>query len=132
MDFQTGVRSRLLANGDVAAIVGTRIDWVERPQNSALPAISLQTISDPRPLHLKGMDRARSTRVQCDCWAETYAAALALARAAIAALSSPATISGKKFGHAQVDAQRDLGETVGDGSFIHRQSVDFIIWHVGD
>lgn len=132
MDFQTGVRARLLADATVAAIIGARVDWVERPQKSALPAISLQTISDPRPLHLKGMDGARSTRVQCDCWAATYAAALALARAVIAALSPPATISGKKFGHAQVDSQRDLGEALADGSFVHRQSVDFLVWHVGD
>lgn len=132
MDFQSGVRARLLTNNTVSGIVGTRVDWMTRPQKAALPAISLQTISDPRTGHLKGFDGARATRVQCDCWAATYAAALALARAAIAALQPPATISGKKFGNAQVDAQRDLGEAVADGSFIHRQSIDFIIWHVGD
>lgn len=132
MDFQSGVRARLLADSTVSGIVGTRIDWVNRPQKAALPAISLQTVSDPRSEHLKGFDGARETRVQCDCWAATYSAALALARAAIAALKSPATISGKKFGNARVDAQRDLGENVADGNFIHRQSVDFIIWHVGD
>lgn len=132
MDFQTGVRARLLANSTVSAIVGTRVDWMARPQNAALPAISLQTVSDSRPDHLKGFDGARETRVQCDCWAATYAAALALARAVIAALQPPTTITGKRFGNARVDAQRDLGENIADGSFIHRQSVDFIIWHVGD
>lgn len=132
MDFQSGVRARLLANNTVSGIVGARVDWMTRPQKAALPAISLQTISDARPDHLKGFDGARETRVQCDCWAATYAAALALARAAIATLQPPKTISGKKFGNARVDAQRDLGENIADGSFIHRQSVDFIIWHVGD
>ena len=127
MDFQAGLRSRLLA-----ANAAPRVDWMTRPQNSALPAITLQVISDPRETILKGFVGARATRVQCDCWATTYAAALVIARAAIAALKDPVTVSGKKFGNAQVDSQRDLGESVADGSFIHRQSVDFIIWHVGD
>lgn len=139
MDFQAGVRARLLADSTVSGIVGTRIDWMTRPQKSALPSISLQTISDSRPDHLKGFDGSRATRVQCDCWAATvdggpsgYSTAMALARAVIAALQQPATISGKKFGNARVDAQRDLGEKIADSSFIYRQSVDFIIWHVGD
>lgn len=132
MDFQGGIRARLLAAAPVAAIVGTRVDWMTRPQKSALPAVTLQTASDARPEHLKGPDGARSTRVQIDCWAATYSAALTLARAIIAALQEPATISGKKFGNARVDSQRDLGETVSDGSFVHRQSMDLIIWHVGD
>lgn len=127
-DFQAGVRSRLIV---AATAAGSRIYWVERPQTSALSAVTLQIISDGRPQHLKGLDGARGTRVQVDCWASTYAAALALARACIAALQPPATVSGKRFGNAQVDGQRDLGEDV-NGTFVHRQSIDLIIWHVGD
>lgn len=132
MDFRQGLRARLVANSGVAAIVVNRVYWMDRPQNSTLSAISLQVISDPRPSHLKGPDGARSTRVQCDCWSATYQGAVALAKAAITALEGPATISGKTFGSTLVDAQRDLGETSAGGAFIHRQSVDFIIWHVGD
>lgn len=132
MDFQGGIRARLLAAAPVAAIVGTRVDWMTRPQKSALPAITLQTVSDSRPEHLKGADGARATRVQVDCWTATYAAGLTLARAVIAALQEPVTISGKRFGNARVDGQRDLGENLADNSFIHRQSVDLVIWHVGD
>ncbi|MGK2908746.1 MAG: DUF3168 domain-containing protein [Sphingobium sp.] len=132
MDFHSGLRARLRTDTTVAAIVGTRVDWMVRPEKDALPSVTLQTVSDPRPQHLKGMDGARPTRVQIDCWAATYVAALDLARAVIAVLSVPATISGKRFGNAQVEGQRDLGETVSDGSFIHRQSVDFVIWHIGD
>lgn len=132
MDFRHGIRTRLANNIGVAAIVASRIYWVDRPQNSNLSAISLQVISDPRPSHLKGPDGARATRVQCDCWGATYQGAVALAEAAIAALEGPADVAGKKFGSTLVDAQRELGETIASGTFIHRQSVDFIIWHVGD
>lgn len=131
MDMQGGLRARLLASTEVTAAVGSRVYWVQRPQGSLPPAVTLQTVSDPRPEHLKGPDGARETRVQMDCWATTYAAALSLARTCIAALSGPATINGKRFGNTRVDGQRDLGEDV-NGTFLHRQSVDLLIWHVGD
>ena len=130
-DMQAGIRSRLLADATVAAAVGTRVSWVDRPQTSALPAIVLQTISDPRPAHLQGYDGARMTRVQMDVFASSYGSALTIARAAIAALKDPATVSGKKFGGSFVDGQRDLAEDVG-GTLVHRQSVDLLVWHAGD
>jgi hypothetical protein len=131
MNFKEGVTARLLQAAPVIALAGDRINWVVRPQLSALPALTLQIIGDPRPQHLKGFDGARGTRLQIDAWAETSAAAGALASAAIAALAEPLTISGKQFGGAQVDGPRDLGQQVG-GSFVHRQSADLIIRHVGD
>jgi len=131
MNFQTGVRARLLANATVAAGVSTRIFWGERPQGTTLPAIVLQTISDPRPAHLTDYDGARSTLVQMDVYATTYAAALTIAQAAIEVLKVPATISGKTFGPAFVDSQRDTVETSGTVN-LHRQSVDFNIWHKGN
>jgi hypothetical protein len=130
-DLQSGIRTRLLADATVATAVGTRVTWVDRPQASALPAIVLQTISDPRPAHMKDYDGARMTRVQMDIFASKYSTALSLARAAIAALKDPATVSGKKFGGTFVDGQRDLSEDVG-GTLVHRQSVDLLVWHAGD
>lgn len=131
MDMQQGLRARLLAAAPVTGAVGQRIYWVSRPQLSALPAITLQVIADPRVAHLKGRDGARSTRVQMDVWAGSYAAAVSIARAAIGALAEPATIGGKRFGQSTATDQRDLGEDV-NGNFVHRQSVDFLVWHVGD
>ncbi len=131
MDFQTGVRARLIADATLAGLVSTRIDWGQRPQNAAFPSIVLQTISDPRPVHLKDYENARSTLVQMDVYATTYAAALSIARAAIAVLKVPATLSGKVFGPAFVDSQRDTVEPSGTTN-IHRQSIDFSIRHVGD
>ena len=131
MDMQAALRSRLLANATVAAAVSTRIDWGQRPQGSPYPAIVLQTISDPRPVHLKDYEATRSTLVQLDVYATTYAAALSIARAAIAVLKVPATVSGKVFGPSFVDGQRDTVEPSGTTN-IHRQSVDLSVWHVGD
>lgn len=139
MQFHEGITFRLLNSAAVTDIVGNRVNWGERPQGEPFPALTLQVVSDPRPSHLKGLDGARPTRLQVDCWAETLLQSLALASAVIATLRPPATVSGKKFGVAQIDSQRDLGETVGSGNasqssgtYIHRQSVDLIIRHVGD
>jgi hypothetical protein len=130
-DFQTGVRSRLLGDSTVAGAVGTRIDWGQRPQGAAYPAIVLQTISDPQPTHLKDYETTRSTLIQMDVYALTHAQAMTIARAAIATLKTPATVSGKKFGACFVDGQRDTVEPSGTIN-VHRQSVDLMIWHKGD
>lgn len=139
MNFHEGVTARLLASAPVTSIVNERINWGQRPQGEPFPGVTLQVVSAPRPAHLKGYDGARRTRLQADCWADTLAQALALAAAVIGTLKEPATVGDKKFGNALVDAQRDLGETVGggtgsqtSGTFIHRQSVELSIWHVGD
>lgn len=139
MDFHQGVLTRLLQDAGVSAIVGQKVNWVNRPQKDALPAITLQVVSDPRPQNLKGDDGARWTRMQIDCWADTYLAAIGAAKAAIAVLAQPVTLNGKKFGNSIVQSQRDLGESfrsgVGEGAgqtFIHRRSVDLLIRHVGD
>lgn len=132
MDFQEALRARLIAESAVAAIIGARVSWVDRPQKEKLPGLTLQVTADPRPQNLKGFDGARATRVQADCWSLKYGEAVALARAVITAVAAPATINGKTFGNAQVEGQRDLGERIGDGTFVHRQSVDLTIWHAGD
>jgi hypothetical protein len=131
MDLQSGTRARLLADTTVAGLVGNRVFWGERLQGSAYPAIVLQTVSDPRPAHLKDYENTRSTLVQMDVYAVKYADALAIAKAAIAVLKVPATISGKVFGPTFVDGQRDTVEPSGTTN-IHRQSVDLNIRHVGD
>ncbi len=134
MDMQGALRARLLAAATITTLVGTRVHWMSRPQNDPLPAITLNTVSDGRPKHLKGYQGLRETRVQCDCWAKDtsatygYSQARALAEAAIAVLSPPQTGNGIRFDHAIADGPRDLGENIGT-AFIHRASVDFIIWH---
>jgi hypothetical protein len=125
------MRTRLLEDATVAGFVGTKVTWVDRPQTTNLPAIVLQTISDPRPAHLKGFDGARMTRVQLDVFASKHLTGLQIAQAAIAALKDPADIDGKQFGPTLVDSQRDLSEEV-SGTLVHRQSVDLLVWHEGD
>lgn len=121
MDMQGALRARL------TGLAGGRVYWVDRPQTSALPAITLQVASDPMPQHLKGFDELRRTLVQIDCWADTYAAAKTLKDQVIAALVPENTANGIRFDRAIVESVRDLGERSGE-KFIHRQSIDLGVW----
>lgn len=124
MDMQGALRARITG---AATSAGSRVYWVERPQLAALPAVTLQIISDLRPQHLKGFDDLRDTRVQIDCWADTYAAVTTLKEAVLAAAVPENTSNGIQFNRAIVDGERDLGERAGE-KFVHRASLDLIIW----
>ena len=128
MGMHAALRARLLADADVAAIAGTRVTWVERPQGAGYPAVTLTTVSDLRGQHMKGFEGFRQSRVQADCWARRHIDAVALAEAVIAAAVGPFVADGVRFGRAAVEGPRGLGESTDDG-YIHRQVVDLILWH---
>lgn len=127
-DFATALRARLVADAEVAAVCSTRIYWGIVPQTATLPYIRLTTISDPRPEHLQGYTAARVTRIQCDCFATTYAAARGLAEKVIAATVTPGVHGGVHFGRVKAQGPRDLGEDTTAG-FIHRSAIDLLAEH---
>lgn len=128
MDMQQALLARLVtADAAVADLAADRVYWVQRPQSSALPAVTLQVISDPRPQHLEGFDDLRETRVQVDAWAATYGEVQALSEAAIAALVPERTSNGIIFNRAIVDSVRDLSEPT-ETLFIYRKQIDLLIW----
>jgi len=126
--MQGALRARLLAASTVTALVGQRVSWLDRPQGSALPSVTLQTISDGRPQHFGGLQDLRPTRVQIDVWAATYASSRAVAEAVIAAILPAETINGVRFSRSFIDSLNDLSERLGETS-IYRTSIDVIVWH---
>lgn len=127
-DFATALRARLVADAEVPAVCSTRIYWGIVPQAATLPYIRLTTISDVRPEHLQGYDGARVTRIQCDCFAATYADARGLAEKVIAAVATPGVHGGVHFGRVKAQGPRDLGEDTASG-FIHRAAIDLLAEH---
>lgn len=127
-DFATALVARLSADAPVSGVVGTRVYWVNRPQNSALPAIRMQTVSDPREEHLQGYNGARQTQVQVDCFATTYGAARQLAEKVITAMNSPATVAGVQFGHTKAEGPFDEGDDTA-GGFIYRARLGLRVEH---
>jgi hypothetical protein len=132
MDFEGALRARLLSAAPVVALVADWRDtkaiyWVDRPQASALPAITLQTIDDDRAQHMGGFQSMQRALVQVDIWAATYAAGKALKEAVIAALVPAASGNGIDFRRAFVRG-RDLSEQT-ETQFVHRPSLDFTFFY---
>lgn len=121
-DLGSALFARLNGNTSAANRVYPRV----RPQNTQLPAITYTVPGGDRDQHLKGYTGTRRPRVQIDCWAATYAAARALADAAVAILSPPGSAAGIQFGHSSANEPRDLGEDTATG-FVHRASVDLLV-----
>lgn len=128
MDWQGALRARLLAASPVTALVAQRIYWVDRPQAAALPAITLQSISEDRPQHFAGFDGLDVNRCQVDVWAASYAQVQQVKEAVIAALVPESTANGIHFARSFLDSIRDLGERT-ETMFIHRASIDLMIHH---
>lgn len=129
-DFAISLKARLAAYAPLTTITGAgKIHWTKVPQTTALPYIRLQTISDPRPAHLQGYQSARVSRVQADCFADSWGKAREAAQAIITALAAPADVSGIHFGFTKAEGPRDLGEDVPGGTFIHRASLDLLVEH---
>lgn len=125
MDMEGALRARLLAAAPITALVGQRVYWVDRPQASALPAITLQIIDEDRAQHMQGFQATQQTTVQIDIWADKYGQGKALKEAVITALAPRATFNGVRFDRAFVRA-RDLSERT-EAQFIHRPSLDFYL-----
>ena len=126
MDMAGALRARLLAAPAVTAKVAQRVYWVDRPQTSALPAITLQTVSELRPQHMGGFDGLSDVRIQIDVWAATYSDAKIIAEAVLAALIPAHTGNGIKFERSFIETMRDLGERT-ETQFIHRTSIDLMV-----
>lgn len=121
----------LLADVPLKALVGTKINWLQRPQASALPAITLQRISDLPTNDGCGADALTETRVQIDCWGLTFTSVLAVSRAVEAALSGQSFTHGTtEFVSVFIDASSDTAEPgTTQGSIIHRVRTDYQFWH---
>lgn len=81
------IRALLLATGGVTNLCGTRINFGERPQGQALPALVLNTVSATEGLHMNGKG-PHDARIQVDCYATTPRARTLLARAVLARLNA--------------------------------------------
>lgn len=113
----------LLSVGGLSTLVGTRINWEQRPQASDLPAITLTVVSVQRDRHYTGRSGLSSSRVQADCWGRTYDEAKRVGRALIAACE-PAPPG---FQAILIDSERDDLDDGAPGVFF-RTAIDLIVW----
>lgn len=129
MSWETALTARLEGDAGVAALVADRIYWLVAKQGVARPLIVLQTISDPRPMTMKGFIGYRDSMVQIDCYADLLATAQAVREAVIAALADDATVGGVRFGRLRIDDVFQSFEEVEGEKPVRRERIDCVIWH---
>lgn len=126
MDWQAALRARALADTPLTTLVGSKVTWVSRPQSTALEALTLQTINEERPQHMKGFDGLNPVLVQLDAWSASHSKANAIIDAAIAALVPANTGNGIRFDRAFVQRKGDLPAEDAPNSTIFRSSADLM------
>jgi len=86
MSAEATLRAVLLANGPVAALVGTRIYPMNLPQGPTLPAVTFQRISTVPDYTLEEQSWRVPIRLSLSLWALTFDGVHALAAAVETAL----------------------------------------------
>lgn len=115
---------------DLITLLGTLgypASWGGLGQGTALPRLALYNISGFDDVTLDGRSGWLNGRVQVDCYAATYAAAVGVAREVRGALSG---YTGGSIWFAQLDAVRDMTDEAG-GETIQRISLSFLVQYTG-
>lgn len=111
------------------------INWITRPDLSALPAITLEGIGTTPQYDQKGRSGFQPTRIQFDIWSSTFAAGTEIFNVIHEWLepegSFPTrTQGGTIFDRFELQADRDLPVTdLAGGGRVFHIAADFIVWH---
>lgn len=130
--MEEAFRSLLIGNGSLTALVSNRISYGRRPQSvSELPAVVLEKVSAPREYNMDGPSGLVETRIQADCFGETYASAKTTARAVMGAVNGySGTQSGVVIQRISIENERDSsGIESAANRYLFLTSIDFSIWH---
>lgn len=133
MSFETDLRARLIDDATITSIVGTRVYWKVRPQNSALPCIVLGTVFGARDQHMEGPIGTQGNRMQFDCLAKQANgvggkdSAIALRDAVMAVIESGGVEGDTEFQGGFVNLYRDEVTDTASG-IVYTETIDATIW----
>lgn len=119
------IRALLLADSGVSGHAGTRVSFGAHPQGQPFPGVVLNTISGMDDLTAGGPSGLSESRIQVDCYAETYGAAKLLSRAVKTALSGYSGGGLQGVFHASTRDGREGGTNEAERPF--RVSMDFMV-----
>lgn len=135
MTAEQGLRTHLLGDAAIAALVVARVYPLRLPQKPTLPAIVLTRVSGVRYQPLRGQASLARPRFQVDAWASTHDGATALGALCRRRLegysgtwtdgASPATTIDVSV---LFDGEQDLFEEEINGGLC-RHSADYFIFH---
>lgn len=128
-----GLRAALIEDAGVSAIVGTRVYPQVAPQGAASPYLVYSQVSGAREWDLDCVAGLGNPVFQVTAWADTYAAAQALAdavRAAVSAASAAGDLGGETIQGATIENEIDQFEEPagGRGRGIYGKLIEVEIW----
>ena len=124
--IEEAIRDILVTDNGVKAIT-TRVYPGYVPQDPTYPLIVYMKVTGERDHHVQGPSGFAHPRFQVEAWAETYAAAKALANAIRAKLDGYTGTTGTvKIRSTLIESEQDIYESALP---CHRISMDFIVWH---
>lgn len=127
MAIEADLRTYLLAQAGISALVSTRCYPLTLPQGVTLPAITYQTIAHPGLISHDGAVGLARVRIQVDCWDDDYAGALALgAQVRSALLGYAGAMGATAAANGRIVNELDDYEPE---TKIWRRLVDAAIWH---
>jgi len=112
-----------------AGVAGGRVYRDLRPAIAGLPAVTLQTISEPINPLMKGEDALRETRVQVNCYADSRQGADDLRDAVLAARPTRSVSGGTNFRRITAEGGRSGSDTADAGLITYWTMIDLMIWH---
>ncbi|UUP19507.1 tail completion protein gp17 [Nitratireductor thuwali] len=121
----------------LVSVAGGRRYWGRKPQKNPdgseveRPYAVLKRITGLHDYHLQGASGYVQSRVQIDCYGETYTSSKHTARAVIAILSGfRGTVAGTFIQGIFIDSERDLpAADAGEVTHLFRTSIDVFIHH---
>lgn len=121
MTMEIDLRALLRATPAITALT-TAIDWGESPQGATGSYVVLSLASDNEGATMQGRDWLRQSRVQVDCYAPTFAQAVAMREAIMDRLHG---YRGGRFRGVFFDGARYFREA-DEAAPMHRMSLDFL------
>jgi len=124
----------LLDGTAITALVGTRVNWDERPQGEGLPSVTLTRIPGARPSYTLAGQRTDLTKylIQADCWGATGLSAEQLRDAVQARLDAINTGDAGALEGCFLDTTGSSSvDELGGSGRVYRQRFDFAVWRRG-
>ncbi len=128
MGWQEDLRARLIENAALAALVGTRVAWIEGPREGGRPWLVLTIAGVRRGWSHSGPTGFDYHRVQFDAQSTDAAQALAIIEAAQAVMETSAVAGGTQFHPAPLVMELSQAEDL-NGTKVFREMRDFGVEH---
>ena len=127
MTIENDLRTHLIADAPVTALVVARIYPDKLPQSPTYPALTYEIISDIPHRSLDGDSNLERIRARIHCWAETAAGRDDLSRKVRTALADFSGLMGTtKVPSVKFETWHNLFDDVPE---VYRRVVDFMIAH---